>query len=896
MSALTPERWQAVTPHLERALEMDEADRSTLLTALRERDPVLAEDLESLLEEHRALSADGFLDQPPLPPDHEARQGQTLGAYTLVSTLGRGGMGTVWLARRSDGLFEKQVAIKLPGAALVGRVGKERFRREGLLLGRLAHPNIADLMDAGVTSDGQPYLVLEYVDGEPIDRYCHRLRLDVRARIRLVLDVVAALAHAHANLIVHRDLKPPNVLVASNGQVKLLDFGIAKLLDDGPGPSMPALTREGATAMTLEFAAPEQITGGPITTATDIYSLGVLLYLLLAGRHPAGKGPWSTAELVKAIVETEPSRMSEVAREHGHQLRGDLDTIAGKALKKEPRERYVSITALGEDLERYLRQQPIAARPDSIAYRAAKFVRRNRAAVLLSILAAGATIAGLAGTLIQARTARSQRDFALGQLARAEAINDLNRFLLSDAAPSGRPFTVNDLLAGAERILDKQQQRDASYVELLISVGRQYWVQDEDERARLVLEKAYHAARSLTEAPVRARASCALASALRRGAELTWAESLLQEGLSELPDEPQFALDRMFCLLRGSEVSRSVGRPQEGIERVRAAQAELSRSPFRSDLLDLRLTMALAESHREMNEHVEATALFESAAGQLERLGRDETQTAGTLFNNWALALDALGRSLDAERIFRRAIDISRDDRQEEAVSPMLLNNYARTLFNLGRLEEAADYAERAHARATQVGYQTVINQSLLLRESIYRERGDLRRAHEMLADAEPRFRKALPAGHSVFGAIESVRSQHTAARGDLAEALIFADSALAMVEASVKDTGGGGYLLPVLQLRRADLLVRLGRPDEAAAQAKRTIDALAPSIPPGSPSRTLGQAHLALGRALTAAGDEQAARAAFSAAYELLQGAVGPAHPDTLEAGRHAGLAGPAR
>ena len=888
---------------------MEDEERSAFLAELRARDPVVAGDLERLLAEHRALGAEGFLDRAPAQPGGEAHKGQTLGAYTLVSALGRGGMGTVWLAQRSDGRFERQVAIKLPSAALLGRGGEERFRREGMMLGRLAHPNIADLIDAGVTEEGQPYLVLEYVDGEPIDRCADRLRLDLRARVRLLLDVIAAVAHAHANLVVHRDLKPPNVLVTSGGQVKLLDIGIAKLLDDGVGRSMPSLTHEGGSAMTLEFAAPEQITGGPVTTATDVYALGVLLYLLLSGRHPAGPGPWSTADLVKAIVETVPPRMSEAARPGRddaasslaaarrstperlvHQLRGDLETIVAKALKKAPRERYVSVTALGEDLERFLRHQPIAARPDSVAYRAAKFVARNRVVVLLSILAAGATIAGLAGTLIQARTARVQRDFALNQLALAEEINDLNRFLLSDAAPSGRPFQVNDLLARAERILDKQQRRDASHVELLISVGRQYWVQDEDERARRVLEKAYTDARALPESCVRAKAACALASALSRGGELERAQTLLEEGLSGIPDDPQFALDRMFCLLRGSEIARAAGRSQEGIDRVLAARAALASSPFRSDLHDLRLTMALAESYREANRFAEADVLFESAAGLLERLGRGETQTAGTLFNNWALTLDGLGRSLEAEIVFRRAIDISRDDRAEEAVSPMLLNNYARILFHLGRLEEADDYAGRAYARAAQVGHDTVINQSLLLREGIYREQGDQGRAREMLAQAESRLSQALPPGHFVFGALESIRSMHAAGRGDLAQALVLADGALALVDASVQSTGGGGYLLPVLQLRRAEILLRLDRPDEAAAQARRTLDLLAESIPPETPSRTLGEAHLALGRALKATGDEPAARAAYSAAYQRLRGALGPDHADTLEALKNAG------
>ena len=909
MAVLDPERWHAVSPHLERALEMDEPERRAYLTELRTRDAVLAADLENLLASHHELTAEAFLDRPPAPPGGEAHAGQKLGAYTLVSALGRGGMGTVWLARRSDGRFERQVAIKLPSAVLLGRGGEERFRREGLLLGRLAHPHIADLVDAGVTPEGQPYLVLEYVDGEPIDRFADRQRLDLRARVRLVLDVIAAVAHAHANLIVHRDLKPPNVLVTTAGQVKLLDFGIAKLLDDGLGGEMPALTRDGGSAMTLEFAAPEQVMGKAVTTATDVYALGVLLYLLLSGRHPAGPGPWSTADLVKAIVETVPPRMSEAARGDPtgvaasaaaarrstpdrlvHQLRGDLETIVGKTLKKAPPERYASVTALGEDLERFLRHQPIAARPDSLAYRAAKFVARNRVVVGLSALAIVATIAGLAGTLIQARTARAQRDFALNQLALAEEINDLNRFLLSDAAPSGKPFQVNDLLARAERILDKQQRRDASHVELLISVGRQYWVQDEDERARRVLEKAYADARALPESGVRAKAACALGSALSRAGELERARSLLEEGLSGIPDDPQFALDRMYCLLRGSEIARAAGRSQEGIDRALEARVALERSPFRSDLHELRLTMALAESYREANRFAEADVLFESAAGQLERLGRGDTQTAGTLFNNWALTLDGLGRSLEAEAVFRRAMAISRDDRADEAVSPMLLNNYARILFHLGRLDEAANYADRALARATQSGHETVINQSLLLRESIYREQGDLVRARAMLAEAETRLTRVLPPEHFVFGAIESVRSLYAAAGGDEAQALTRADRALAMVEASVKATGGGGYLLPVLQLRRADLLLRLGRPDQSATQAKRIVDDLAASNPPGTPSRSLGQAHLALARALKAAGNDPEARAAFSSAYDRLRGALGPEHAETLEALRGSG------
>src|SRR5262249_29602611 len=250
----------------------------------------------------------------------------------------------------------------------------ERFKREGRILGLLAHPNIAELVDAGVSTTGQPYLVLENVEGSQIDRYCDERRLDVPARIRLFLDVLSAVAKAHANLVVHRDLKPSNVLVRTDGQVKLLDFGIAKLLESDDGSSRPThLTQEGGRALTPEYAAPEQLKGEAVTTATDVYALGVLLYVLLTGHHPAGSGLHTPADLVKAIVDTEPTRASDIVVSTRttpeltasiaikraatpdrlrRLLRGDLDTIIAKALKKDPSERYASATSLADDLRR----------------------------------------------------------------------------------------------------------------------------------------------------------------------------------------------------------------------------------------------------------------------------------------------------------------------------------------------------------------------------------------------------------------------------------------------------------------------------------------------------------------------------------------------------------------
>jgi serine/threonine protein kinase len=908
MSTLSPEQWQLLSPYLDQALAMTDDERAAWLASLGEQNPALAAQLRTLLDEHRVLAQEGFLEKGPgALPGAQGLAGQTVGPYTLISQIGQGGMGSVWLAERSDGRFERRVAVKFLNISLMGKNGEERFTREGSILGRLADEHIAELVDAGVTAAGQPYLVLEYVEGDHIDRYCDDRMLDVEARVRLFLDVLEAVAHAHANLIVHRDLKPSNVLVSKDGRVKLLDFGIAKLLEgEGQAGEATLLTVEGGRAMTPEYAAPEQVTGASVTTATDVYALGVLLYLLLTGQHPALTGTHSPADLVKAIVDTEPRRLSDIVtptRTNADEattnatrrtttpeklrrlLRGDLDTIVAKALKKNPQERYVSVTALADDLTRYLKHEPIGARPDTLTYRAAKFVRRNRTAVALATLALVATAAGVVGTLVQARTARVQRDFALRQLSRAEAINDLNKFLLSDAAPSGKPFTVNELLERAEQIVERQRGDNASRVDLLVAIGRQYATLDEDAKARRLLEEAYQLSRGLSEPSPRAQASCALGSAVAKGTDRQRAEVLIEEGLRELPNQPQFALDRVFCLLRGSEVARGEGATQKAIERARTAQNLLQGSPLRSEILDLRALMDVAESYRVAGQYRDAIPVFEQASVLMDSLGRGNTDTAGTLLNNWALALQLYGRPLEAERLFRRAIEISRAGQSEEAVSPMLLNNYARSLRDLGRLDEAAIYAERAYAKAKQAGAQIVLQQSAAMRARIYRDQHDIARASAMFAEAETMYRRNLPPGHFGFALLASERSLLELERGNLESALRLANEASTMLEAAVKSGRGGAEAVPWLLVRRSDVELRLSRPDEAAADASRALSLLQTAAQPGTFSSNLGHAYLSLGGALQAQDKRDEARTAFRSAAEHLQNTLGPDHPDTRSA-----------
>ena len=912
--AFDKDRWAAISSHLDHALELDGGERAAWLASLRARDPTLAADLATLLEEHDVLADSGFLEgAPSVALPRPSLAGQAIGPYTLVSLVGQGGMGSVWLARRSDGRFEGVAAVKLLNAELVGRVGEERFAREGAILARLTHPHIAHLVDAGVSPLGQPYLVLEHVDGEPIDRYCDGRRLGTEARIRLFLDVLDAVAHAHASLIVHRDIKPSNVLVRTDGEVKLLDFGIAKLLEDGSlGGEATALTREGGRALTPEYAAPEQLTGGPITTAVDVYSLGTLLYLLLAGRHPAAPSLGSPARLLTAIVDADPPRPSDVADERNRRaLRGDLDTIVARALKKKPEERYSSVTALADDLRRHLDHQPISARSDSLAYRAAKFVRRNRAPVALAGLAALALVAGVVATAAQARratrqaalaevqrrradeearAAAEQRDLALRQLSRAEAINDLNSFLLSDAAPSGKPFTAGELLARAERVVDREQGETAeNRVEILVSIGRQYHGLDQYGRARQVLARAYDLAQKLPERSLRAKAACALASTIALSGEMERAEKLVGEALASLPPEPQFALERIYCLQRGAEVASDRGDPQTTLARTLESERLLEATPLASALLELHTTMSLAGAYQMAGRHREASTAWKRAAGRLVALGRDDTETASTLFNNWGLTLRSLGRTLDAERAFRRSVRISSADRGGREVPPMPLNNLARILCELRRLPEAAEYAERAYAAAGRAGNDVVVNQSLLVRAAVYRERGQLGPAAQMLAELEPRLRQALPAGHIAFASLASERGLLAAARGDVRRALAAADEALVVAERSPQ----GRAYLPLLLVRRSGAELRADRAEDARADAERALHLEREGAEPGTPSSGVGQACLGLSRALRALGRPDEAKASASSALGELEPTLGTDHPLTREARRLAAAGG---
>jgi serine/threonine-protein kinase len=895
---------------LDEALDLAAPERETLILRLRATNPEHAGTLERLLAAEAELDTSRFLLTRSW--NHEDRgvpglAGQRLGSYTLERPLGQGGMGTVWLGRRSDGRFEGSAAIKLLNLALLEPIGAERFRREGSVLARVSHPNIARLLDAGLTEAGQPYLVLEHVEGERVDRYCDERRLPPERRLRLFLDVAAAVAHAHSNLVVHRDLKPSNILVTSGGMVKLLDFGIAKLLDAESGAESSSLTDLGGRALTPEYAAPEQVAGGAVTTATDVYALGVLLYVLLSGRHPTGEGSQSAGEHLRAVVDTEPQRMSAVvtgAEARGtspDRLRrlyaGDLDNIVAKALKKRPEERYPGVGALAADVERYLNHQPVSARADSWRYRTAKFLRRNRLAVGLGLLAIVALLGGLAGTVSQAvratvyaaradsaaGVAEQQRDFALGQLSRAEAVNELNAFVLNDAAPAGKPFTVGDLLARAESILAREQPgADPNRVDMLVAIGRMYSTSEREGTGRRLLRQAYDLSRTVREPSVRAKAACALASALGRSGESERGERLFAQGLSELPEGSQYGLDRIFCLLRGSAVARESGRGRDGVERADSARRLLTTLRSPPPALRVHILIDLADAYRIAGQPVAADTIAAAAYAELKALGRENTQTAGTLLNNWGLAvLQGVGDPRRAERLFREAVRISSTDPDGDAVSPMLRTNLARALATLGRNREAIQQAERAYVRGVRDGDDIVTNQSLLLRIDLHRDVGDLDVAERLLGEVEPRLRKALPARHYVFALLLMHRAQLSQARGKIDGALSLAGRAVALGDT----IGVSGDVMSNLLRRRADIVVKAGRGAAAVRDATRALELTRAHTRAGAPSFVLGLNYLLLARALHIEREWAEAGAALDSARVHLVPTVGDDHPRTREA-----------
>jgi len=768
-------RWSRADSILEAALDLPTGERPALIAERCAGDRALADLVERLLvrcqEDDTELMPGGALAGSlaeglgrELELGHDP-EGQVIGRYRVLREIARGGMAVVYLAGRAEDDFHQLVALKLLQPGLESEHVVRRFHLERQILASARHPNIAQLLDAGVTDDGRPFLAMEYVDGEPIDAFCDQRRLSVSQRLWLFLDVARAVDHAHRNLVVHRDIKPSNILVTGDGNVKLLDFGIAKVLeDDGE-----AVTRTHMRVMTPAFASPEQIEGDPITTSTDIYQLGMLLYLLLAGRWPYPRASASDAAMLLAICREPPIRPSTAAGGRGdaeavpgspavttaevahrrashparlrRELAGDLDTIVLTALRKEPERRYASVAQLVGDVERYLEGRTISARPDTVSYRLRTFVRRHTAATATAAASLALVVGLVAFFTIELGIERNR---ARLEARKAGEIATFLTGLFQVSAPTrskGEALTARELLdRGAERIdaeLADQPQLQAAMMTIIGSVYGELAMFDE---GRALLERAVEIRRRHPGARDLDLAASlyALGEVGERTRDLELARSSFTEALEireaalgrEHPDVAR-ARDALGVILRHDgdlEAARALHE-----EAIQVLSATLGPGDAAYGLALNRLAVVL----QDQRDYRGSIPLFEEAIAVLDATaGADHPYTASAKFN-FANSLRHTGREEDADEVYREVLPaIEALFGPHHPAVATVLNNHSNLLRAMGRLDQAEATLQRALAiwSASLGPHHPQVGWALNNLGLVERDRGNHAAAHDYFA------------------------------------------------------------------------------------------------------------------------------------------------------------------
>lgn len=856
------ERWQRLSPLLDALLELPDGEREDHLRTLREEDPALADELEHLL----ALDAGDacFLDTPVVTLPAGVTAGARLGPYRLERLLGEGGMGQVWLAERADGMYERKVALKLLRPGLADPTLRQRFDREREILARFAHPYIARLLDAGIDHNGQPYLALEYVEGEPLTSYCQARQLDIAARLDLFRQVCEAVSHAHANLIVHRDLKPSNILVTPAGHVRLLDFGIAKLLDVPPLPVEQ--TRTGVRAFTLHYAAPEQIRGEPVTTMTDVYSLGVVLYELLTGAKPYRLKRQTDAEWEEAILDGEPQKPSQAAAQAepesirpysparlARELAGDLDNIVLKTLAKSPPQRYVSAEALSQDLLSYLRGRPVQARGERLGYRVRKHVRRHRWAIAaaIAILAVLSAALGVVGW-------QAQR--ALREATRAQAMQRFVAELFQDAGSSpNTPIDLRSLLdmgiLRGERSLARQPQARAelygAVAQLRLNLGDYREADDLLARESALLARLPDAPASLRleAAALHGHARRRLGDARACATQMQPLEALARDEEPRLP-------------LQAAEFYSQLGRCRHELgegaaaERLFARALELRRRQDEpggtaETLLDMATLQADAGQPRA------ALHTLQSGLAQLRRKAGDHHPQAIDMLRAMCVLERTVDAMADAVRDCRASLRLAEELHGPNHRAVIDANCQLAALYvDLGRFAEAEAILENTTAwmRARLDGNHPDMARAYDSLGMVAWERGDDARALRLLRQSLAAWRGAGHAGSIAGGAFNLAMVLHDAGRDQ--EALPLASEAAAL---RGRQAGTDHALLGDAQRLRGEVLAALGQAGPARAALEQAVRLTQDGFGPAH-SHTR-RAQIALARLQAGAGDAAALR-----------------------------------
>ncbi len=879
------EFWHQVRHGFEEALLLEGEERARWLA--QAPGPVRAE-VEAMLGWHQ--EAGGFLESPatlmlvaPAP--------ERIGNYRVVGELGSGGMGSVFRAVRADGLYDKEVALKLLEAGPGNRELVARFRAERRILAQLDHPNIAKLLDGGATEDGRPYFVMERVEGRPIDRHCAEQRLGLEARVRLFLKVCSAVAFAHQNLVVHRDLKPSNLLITAEGEPKLLDFGIAKLIDPEGAGGSPLATAEGMGPLTPAYASPEQVLGQPIGSLADVYSLGVLLYELLAGARLLEAESRPLVEVLWAVVHERPRPASETARLRGdarraRRLAGDLDNVLARALEKEPARRYASVSELAADLEAWLGGWPVRARPATFGYRTAKLLRRHRGA---SIAAAVALVAALAFVvaLWRQREALLERE---GQLTlernRAEAVSGFLTGVFEMPDPTfsaGETVTARELLdRGVAEIDQRLAAQPEARAELLLTMARTYRNLGLPKSAEPLAARALEARRGLAGGDPVGEDAVGLAAAVHEQAEIATQLGRYAEGREQAlralelrrqvrPGSAQ-ELESLALLAR---IDKHLGRYEESDREIVEALA-LARRLGDDEALSL-LLVRFADLERARDRRQSAEALLREALELRRRSARPIEPRTALVWNDLALVLLEQGKLGEAEAAFTEAQAL--EDRLFAGPHPIQAN----TLHNLGLLRQEQgrfDEAEALYRRSLEMARATFGPAHAAVATTLHKL-GALAALRNRQAEAEALLRQALdvrrrvlPADHADvaatlndLGLCQQAQGQLEQAGETLGEALERARGALGETHSEV------AIVLNNLGLLAQDQGDRAGARD----YYRRAIATHRASG--GAKPQDLAAALHNLGSLAREEGDLAAARESFESALEVLLADLGDDH-----------------
>jgi serine/threonine protein kinase len=884
MSDAIEGRWQRLSEFLDQALELTDPDeRAEWLAALEQQDAEMAAQVARMLAVQGRQGYEEFLATPlPIPgslPATGSLIGRAVGPYVLEAEIGRGGMASVWRARRADGRVSGFVAIKFLHAAWLGRDGEARFRQEGNLLARLDHPNIARLIDAGILDDIYPYLVIEYVDGLPIDEYCEREHLGVEARLQLFQATLAAVAHAHSHLIVHRDIKPSNVLVTFGGVIKLLDFGIAKLLDDAEGAA--PRTKTGLRALTPQYAAPEQLLGRPVTTQTDIYALGLVLYLLLTGRDATPQEAQGAAHLVRAIIDRDPPRASTVAEDLGRSraLTGDLDNILAKALKKVPEERYSNAPAFSDDLRRFLSHEPVTAGPDTVRYRVSKFVRRHRGAVATTALTGMALVLAIIITTAQWFEARHQRDLARIQLQRAAAFGDLVSIVLNESGHAGEALTTGQLLERGEKLVRSEfASSDGLRSQLLFTLARLYAHVGATDKQRDLYRESHDLATRSGDLGLIALSGCASAAADAVSGFGKDAAQRINQLLARLPLDAENDEVRAGCLNFASTVAQFASDGTAALADAEQADKLLAASQSGTEWEKVDTMIFLADAREAAGLLGAADQTYARVAVEFKRIGAEDTGFAATLYNNWGILLVNLGLPIRGAQLLERGRAINQSYSRTDAFSATA---YASALLPLGRAADAREILEGALNRAVALGNR---NSAAMVQMGLARvnsELGDLDRSDRYLAQLEPVLKDVLPAGHEAFGALHHIKAQNFEKRGDHMAALREATLASAIFSANA----GLMYRAATVHESMARIFLAMENLPQALAEVRQARKIFEAAFGSGAKSYYLGRTWLTEAKIDDVKGERQNARLAAEIAYQHFAVSVGETHALTEEA-----------